>query len=215
MKWRAENRQYWLDYLKYLRGKNPSFVPKERDYGRTPEEARAWMKLNKTEYDKKNHGKIRAYLDGRRELTNEQNRTNRKKRRKTDIQFRLAASFRKQFGEWVKKRGGRRTSSYTKMIGCTFAELQQWIESHFEDGMTWDNQGMIDRNRRTWQIDHHYPVSRFNLLDPKHQKICFHYTNLYPMWARDNVVKRDQIPSAPRENQYIPDWAPQSKSILL
>jgi hypothetical protein len=31
----------------------------------------------------------------------------------------------------------------------------------------------------------------FNLMDPEEQKKCFHYTNLQPLWAIDNIVKHD------------------------
>ena len=48
--------------------------------------------------------------------------------------------------------------------------------------MNWENYGV-------WHIDHIIPCARFDLSDPGQQKICFHYTNLQPMWGEDNLKK--------------------------
>ena len=48
--------------------------------------------------------------------------------------------------------------------------------------MNWDNYGV-------WHLDHIIPCARFDLSDPEQQKICFHYTNLQPMWGEDNMRK--------------------------
>jgi hypothetical protein len=50
--------------------------------------------------------------------------------------------------------------------------------------MSWNNHGQ-------WHIDHVRPCSSFNLLNPEEQQQCFHYTNLQPLWAADNLSKSD------------------------
>ena len=44
------------------------------------------------------------------------------------------------------------------------------------------------------QIDHILPVSSFDLAKPEEQKICFHFTNLQPLWDWENLMKRDKTP---------------------
>ena len=35
------------------------------------------------------------------------------------------------------------------------------------------------------------PCASFDLTDPEQQRQCFHYTNLQPLWAADNIRKSD------------------------
>ena len=52
--------------------------------------------------------------------------------------------------------------------------------------MSWDNQG-------EWHIDHIIPCASFDLTNEEEQEKCFHYTNLQPLWAIDNMVKGCKI----------------------
>lgn len=60
------------------------------------------------------------------------------------------------------------------------------LESQFEPGMTWEN-------RRKWHIDHIIPCAAFDLTDTEQQRACFHYTNLRPLWASENISKGTKI----------------------
>ncbi len=72
------------------------------------------------------------------------------------------------------------------LTGCTFHKLKRHLEAQFRDGMTWANHG-----RNGWHIDHIIACSRFNLTDIAEAQRCFHYTNLRPMWASENISKGD------------------------
>jgi hypothetical protein len=68
-------------------------------------------------------------------------------------------------------------------LGCTVAELHSHLESQFTEGMNWGNQGA-----NGWHIDHRKPCASFDLTDPEQQLMCFHYTNLQPMWATSDIA---------------------------
>jgi hypothetical protein len=69
-----------------------------------------------------------------------------------------------------------------ELTGCTTEELIKHLSSKFTEGMTLDNYGY-------WHIDHIKPCDSFNLEDPEEQLKCFHWTNLQPLWAIDNLRK--------------------------
>jgi hypothetical protein len=68
------------------------------------------------------------------------------------------------------------------VIGCSKRDLRAHIEAQFLPGMSWENYG-----RKGWEIDHVKPCALFDLTDPAQQAICFHYTNLRPLWRIDNM----------------------------
>ena len=72
------------------------------------------------------------------------------------------------------------------LVGCTPSFLRAWIESKFLPGMTWEN-------RDQWHIDHIIPLAKFDLSDLTQQVAAFHYTNLQPLWAADNLRKSDKV----------------------
>ena len=49
--------------------------------------------------------------------------------------------------------------------------------------MNWKNYGY------GWHIDHKMACKHFDLTGEKEQKNAFHYTNLQPMWALENLSK--------------------------
>jgi len=68
------------------------------------------------------------------------------------------------------------------LLGCTVEELRAHLEKQFKRGMSWSNYGR-------WHIDHIRPCASFDLTDPEQQRICFHYSNLQPLWAEENMRK--------------------------
>jgi len=82
-------------------------------------------------------------------------------------------------------RGYSKTSKTAKLLGCEWETVKQHIERQFTKGMTWDNQG-------EWHVDHIIPLASANT-EEELIKLC-HYTNLQPLWAKDNLSKSDKIP---------------------
>tara|TARA_B100000900_G_C20126993_1_gene532384 strand:- start:105 stop:560 length:456 start_codon:yes stop_codon:yes gene_type:complete len=110
------------------------------------------------------------------------NRTYVKKRRDTDPEFKLRCNLRTRVWTAVKSQGVEKCAKTIDLVGCTIQQLKDHLESQFTDGMSWENQG-------EWHIDHIRPCASYNLLNEDQQRECFHYTNLQPLWATDNISK--------------------------
>ncbi len=103
------------------------------------------------------------------------------KRLKKDPNFRikhyLGTRIRKVLGGYIKK-----SKKTQELLGCTIEKFWVHLEEKFTKGMTQENYG-------EWHVDHIKPCASFDLTDPEQQSECFHYTNLQPLWAIDNLKK--------------------------
>lgn len=79
-----------------------------------------------------------------------------------------------------KGKGFSKTSKTCEILGCTFEQFKYYIESQFTDGMSWL---VFDKIH----IDHVIPLSSVKTIEEIIK--LNHYTNLQPLWARDNLKK--------------------------
>lgn len=129
-------------------------------------------KATQAQYAKSDHG---------RSVINKRYR----ERRLTDPQFRIVARLRCRIQHAIRqtKRGGAIKSARTlELLGCSPEFLTEHIEKQFKPGMSWARMGEI-------HIDHIRPCVSFDLTDPEQQRKCFHFSNLQPLWAAENMEK--------------------------
>ena len=103
-------------------------------------------------------------------------------RRFAEPSFRMSLVLRNRLWSAIRGGRGRKHSSASVLVGCAWDHLRTHLESQFTLGMTWENYGQ-------WHIDHIRPCASFDLSDLEQQKECFHYTNLQPLWAEENIKK--------------------------
>ena len=156
-----------------------------------PEKLKEYKEYHK-EYNKKYGKEYRAteeYKARRRKTAREWYRKNAKRiyqqRRKRPYE-RLASVIRSRIYDTLKH--GYKSAKTEELIGITIKELKVYIEKQFNSGMTWDNYGFYG-----WHIDHIIPLSSFDLTKAEEQKKAFHYTNLQPLWAKENMHKGSKI----------------------
>jgi hypothetical protein len=110
---------------------------------------------------------------------------------KYDIQFVISERLRGRLRRALKNgrnNGATKVVSAIELVGCTPEQLIAHLQAQLKDGMTWENYG-------DWHIDHIRPCNSFDLQDTEQQKTCFHFTNLQPLWGRENILKGDKLPS--------------------
>lgn len=108
-----------------------------------------------------------------------------KKRRHTDIQFKIGTALRNRLNHALK--GNFKRSKTLKLLDCTVEFFKGYIEAQFQPGMTWDN-WTIDG----WHLDHKKALNNFDLTNEEELKQAMHYTNFQPLWAIDNIKKGDK-----------------------
>lgn len=111
-----------------------------------------------------------------------QNKEYLKKRRQSDIAFRIRCNLRSRLAMALKSTV--KSGSAIKDLGCTIPELKQYLESRFVEGMTWENW-----SRSGWHIDHIMPLTAFDLSNRQEILRACHFTNLQPLWSKDNQRK--------------------------
>jgi hypothetical protein len=125
-----------------------------------------------------------AYYQANKEKINEKYYT----RKKTNPIFNIGCKMRNRVYCAIKSQYTKKAHKTTELLGCDFPTLKRHIEKLFTKGMTWEAVMMGEIH-----IDHIVPCSKFNLADPAQQKACFHYKNLQPLWAADNLRKSNKI----------------------
>jgi superfamily II DNA or RNA helicase len=137
-----------------------------------------------------NKEKCRAYTAAYRAANPEKIRAGKIKyerhRRKTDPLHRLTSNLRNRLNLAFKSQRAEKTLATFTLVGCTKEELRQHLVSQFREGMTLENHGKV------WHIDHIRPCASFDLSDPNQATLCFHYSNLQPLFADENIRKGDR-----------------------
>jgi hypothetical protein len=170
-KWRKKNKKelaekkkiYFQENKEILGEKHKIYVRKNREV--IAEKQKEWSEKN-------------------RDKLNEWNRKYVKERVKSDPNFKVSKRIRSRISNSIKRQKSTKTTIATELLGCSMDECRHHLEKQFTAGMTWDNHG-----KHGWHIDHIKPCASFDLTDIEQQKQCFHYTNLQPLWAEDNLKK--------------------------
>ena len=129
---------------------------------------------------------MKAYYKVNKDKIKVQRKAYTNNRFKTDIQYKLSHNLRVRLYRALKD--NQKIGSAVKDLGCTIQQLKQHLESKFQPGMSWDNHTLDG-----WHIDHIKPLSSFDLSDRKQLLEACHYTNLQPLWAKDNLSKSDNF----------------------
>lgn len=109
-----------------------------------------------------------------------------KNRKLIDPEFKLIKTLRSRLNCALKNKNAEKKTNTLELTGCTIPFLKKYLEANFTEYMSWENHGK-------WHIDHIKPCAKFNLLNEDEQRQCFHYTNLQPLWAYDNLSKSAKI----------------------
>ena len=120
----------------------------------------------------------KAWRNSHKEHINKQRRI----KYKNDSVFKIKLNLRTRIN--LALNGNIKSSSTVFLTGCDVDYLMYHLQEQFTKGMSWDNHG-----KDGWEIDHVKPCASFDLSKPEEQRKCFHFSNMQPLWAEDNLSK--------------------------
>ena len=117
-------------------------------------------------------------------------------KRMTDPLYKLKVSFSRRLNKLLKRVECNRSTNkpyYLDKLGCSFEEFKVYLESKFEDWMTWKNYGKYNGELNYgWDLDHIVPLS--NATTENEIYSLSHYSNLQPLCSRTNRdIKKNKI----------------------
>ena len=126
----------------------------------------------------------------------QRNNKRHRERYDTDDLYAITKRLRSRMHHAIDDQGACKSDTTMALLGCTPKQARAHIESQFAPGMSWDN-------RSEWHIDHTRPCASFDLEDESEQRVCFHYSNLQPLWAADNLAKGSLYQGKRRRTQRV------------
>ena len=172
---KAKRRRY------YQENRERILENKKTYYAKKQPEICAYRKRNAKRLSKANS----VWHRENRDRIRERKRLESRRRRERPTSH-IAGSIRRRLSKLLN---GQRSPARTEaLVGCSFVELRGHLERQFRKGMSWENYGF-----RGWHIDHILPCSAFDLSREEELRRCFHFTNLRPLWARENLRKGAKV----------------------
>lgn len=126
----------------------------------------------------------KAYYERNKKEVNKKHNEYLKNRYKNNIEHRLISNIRNYIAKHLQRNLYNKDQKSLRYLGCSVAFYKQYLETKFQDNMSWDNYG-------EWHIDHIVPLSSANSHDELKQ--LFYYKNTQPLWAEDNLSKSNKI----------------------
>ncbi len=156
----------------------------------TEEERLEAIKTSKRKYQKKwkeaNPEYISKWRDQNKERITITGNKYEKQRRQIDPVYKFSRDIRSLINGSFKRKGSKKPIKTEQILGCSINEFKNYIISKCTEGVT-----LEDFKREGYHIDHIIPLSIANS-EEEILKLC-HYTNLQPMWCKENLIKSDKI----------------------
>ena len=154
------------------------------------------------EYYQNNKDKAKEYYQNNKETIKDKvkvyQKVYQKERKANDPLYKLTRNIRTSISQLIKKNGFKKLSKTELILGCSFQDFKEHLESQFEDWMSWDNygncNGISNKPNMSWDIDHYIPTSSATT-ESELLKLN-HYTNLKPMCSYINrYIKKANNPT--------------------
>lgn len=141
----------------------------------------------------KNKEYIRLYQKNNRDKINHRIRNYKKERKKNDNLYKCSIMMSQIISNALRLNGVYKSKRSEDIIGLSKSDFKKYIESKFEDWMTWENYGLYNGELNYgWDIDHIIPLS--SAKSEEELLNLNNYENLQPLCSYKNrYIKKDNI----------------------
>jgi hypothetical protein len=166
----------------YLENKDKILLDNKKHYQENKDQVQTRNKI----WHNNNIEKVREYQKQYKQDNKERRNRNEREKYNSDPNRKIVVNLRNRINKFVKDKEKSKTTM--ELLGCSLEEFKKYFSNQFIIGMTWDKfmNGEI-------HMDHMVPCIWFDLKDPEQQKLCFHYSNIQPLWEKDNLIKNDNL----------------------
>lgn len=128
------------------------------------------------------------YYKKNKEYISKRNYEYQKQRKASDSLYKLTCDIRRTIGDSFRNNGYSKTTKTHEILGCSFEELKNHLETKFESWMTWENKGNpkdgVFELNKTWDVDHIIPLD--TAITEEDIIRLNHHTNLQPLCSYYN-----------------------------
>ena len=191
-----KNKEVLLEkYKEYYQGNKEAINKKNREYAiKNKEEISEYQKKWRTENGERKKQTDKRWRENNRAKRREHQRNYNKRRRATP-KGKLDGAM--SIAIYRALNGAKNGYAWKNMVKYTITDLMKHLESHFRDGMNWDNYG-----KGGWEVDHIKPLSSFDYNSHKQDQFreCWALENLQPLWWWENSQKFNKLDRSPQDN---------------
>ena len=173
---RAKGRKYYHEHAESIKEKVKVWYIANPE--KAKEQRKTWHDNNKERVDENRQ----RWIDENAEKYEEYQRTYQRDRYRENMDYRIKTILNARIRSCLRK-----SKKTLEFVGCDMITFKRWIESQFDEHMTWDNMGTY------WHIDHVKPCASFNFENEEDIKQCFLWSNLRPLEKRENMSKGDKV----------------------
>ena len=165
---------------------------KEKNKERYYENQEAYL-LQKKEYAKFNKDSISIRNKEYIKLNTDKIRVRNRNKYNNDILYKIKRLVGSSIRYSFRNNGYSKKSRSYEVLGCSFEEFKLYLESQFEDWMSWDNHGKYNGDLDFgWDIDHKIPLASAETEDDIIR--LNHFSNLQPLCSKVNRdIKKDSL----------------------
>lgn len=208
-KWREENKDYFDEYNSQYYKENKEEIKKRskehrennKDYyvaynKKYVIDNKESINSHKLKYTLSNPDKVKEsrkkYYNNNTEKVKNRYNQYRKNKRINDPLYKMIENIRCLIRYSFLNSGFQKSSRTFEILGCSYEEFKSYIESQFEDWMSFENHGPYTGGyNETWQYDHIIPISLAS--SPEEVIKLNHYTNFRPLCSKKNLEKSNNL----------------------